>query len=118
MWFIAARQPLWELCVDCDKGKLQAFLEDFEPVVLVPWKIYQQGRLECSVKELVQGLHLRRDSSWSQVSTEQGHSAASVVMKKHRTLGHNMLQTAEASQVSEPFGTGQIRCHRPSHVCF
>ena len=70
MLFAAARKPLWRLCVDCDEGKLQAFLEGPEPVDMVPL-----GRLEYSVQELLQGLHLLRNLSWSQVSTEQGHSA-------------------------------------------
>ena len=52
MRFAAARKPLWKLCVDCDEGQLQAFLEGPEPVDLVPWKIYQLGRLEYSVQEL------------------------------------------------------------------
>ena len=69
---------------------------------MVPWKISQLGRLEHSVQEPMQGLHLLRNFSWSQVSTEQGHSAASVVLKKHHTLGHQMPQTRSM--------LGQLRC--------
>ena len=88
--------------VDCDEGKLQACPEGHELVDVVPWKISQLGRLEHSVQEPMQGLHLLRNFSWSQVSTEQGHSAASVVLKKHHTLGHQMPQTRSM--------LGQLRC--------
>ena len=84
----AVLNPIWKLCVDYDEGKLQAFLEGPEPVDLAPWKIDQLGRLECSVQELLCGLPLLRSLSWSQVSTEQGHSTANVAMKTHRTLEH------------------------------
>ena len=88
MLFAAARKPLWRLCVDCDEGKLQAFLEGPEPVDMVPL-----GRLEYSVQELLQGLHLLRNLSWSKFQPNKGTQQASVVMKKHRTLGHELRQT-------------------------
>ena len=68
----------------------------------------------------------------------KGHSEASVMMKKHRTLGNQMLSTlsmlgqmlrlfpepVEARKLRKcremflPSGSEQIPCHWPSHVCF
>ena len=96
------QKTLWPLSVDCYEGKLQAFFLSCQPADLVPWKLHQLGRVEFSLQELLQGFHLLRNLVWSQVSTEQGHSAASVVMKEHRTLGHQMPQTRSM--------LGQMRC--------
>ena len=96
------KNTLASVCVDRDEGKLQAFLH------CLSLSIWCRGRFSSSVawstqcKNSCKVFNLLRNPSWSQVSTEQWHSAASAVMKKHRTLGHQMLQTRSL--------LGQLRC--------
>lgn len=69
------------------------FLDGPQPTQAVAWAAWQLGQLGYSRAELTSALELMRNLPWSQVSTEQGHSAASVVMKKHRLYGQALLQS-------------------------
>ena len=84
----------WRLCAsdDVEEG-VDALVRGDEPSEPVAWSIWQLAKIGFDVGELCQGVRLLRGLPWSQVSTEQGHSAAAVVMKKHRLYGSLMLQS-------------------------
>ena len=71
---------------------MDALLAGDEPAEEVASCIWRLGKAGYSKDELVDGIKMLGKLPWSQVSTEQGHSAASVVMKRHRMLGQEMMQ--------------------------
>lgn len=92
--FAIAHELPWSLCASDDiRSALCAFLAGPQPTQSVAWSIWQLGSVGYSMDELTLALQLMRNLPWSQVSTEQGHSAASCIMKKHRMYGQEMLQT-------------------------
>jgi len=84
----------WSLCSSASvSDSLDALIAGPEPTEAVTWSVWQLCRAGYSRSEVEEALSLMANLPWSQVSTEQGHSAASVVMKKHRMYGQQMLQT-------------------------
>lgn len=102
---VAAELP-WSLV---GSGNIERALDELavgpQPTEAVSWAAWQLCALGYPRAELVAALELLRSLSWSQVSTEQGHSAGSVVMKRHRLLGQAMLQSRSMlRQVACMFG--------------
>ena len=89
--FSLAKRLPWTLC-DQPSDRLGELLAGDEPEEEVSNHIWRLGRSGYSKAELCDGIAMLGQLSWSQVSTEQGHSAASVVMKQHRMLGQEMMQ--------------------------
>ena len=89
--FSCAKRLPWTLC-DHPQNRLEELLAGDQPSEEVSSRIWSLGRLGYSTTELCDGIHMLGRMSWSQVRTEQGHSAASVVMKQHRMMGQEMMQ--------------------------
>ena len=58
----------------------------------VLFKIYEMMRVGMSVSLIMDGLCAMSRCSWSTMTEEQGHAAASLVMKAHRDYGLQTLQ--------------------------
>lgn len=92
--FQVATEPPWSLVRTGDiEEEVAKLAEGPQPTEAVSWAVWQLCRVGYPRPEVLEGLQLLRLLPWSQVSTEQGHSAGSVAMKKHRLMGQAMLQS-------------------------
>lgn len=87
-----ARRLPWSLAGGDIRRNLQLLSQGPRPSEEVSAKIYDALLLGLDVEELARGVELLRDLPWSSEAVEQGHAAASRVLKAHRQLGAKAAQ--------------------------
>ena len=67
-------------------------LQEVEPIDQTSWKFWRLLKLGYSRDKLLEGLSVLSRGSWSTSVTEQGHAAASGLLKLHRMYGDRTVQ--------------------------
>ena len=92
--FRMLRQRPWSLLMGDIPANLEAFKAEPEPLVVdeLSRKIWVLLQRDFNRADLITGMELLRETSWTTQNVEQGHSKASVLAKLHVGYDSNMVR--------------------------
>lgn len=83
----------WRLALGDDiMDNLRSFCDEPWPADEVSKKIRELLDIGVDIREVAEGVSLLRDVPWSSKVVEQGHAAASRILRRHKTLGAKSTQ--------------------------
>lgn len=97
-----ARQPPYDLLQGDLRQNLARLRQADEPSCETTWKIWTLLRMGFCDQDILDGLRAWRRASWSTTTVEQGHSAASGLMKAHRQYGVQTVQDRAMLLMARP----------------
>lgn len=103
-----AFEPPWDLCSGDVRANLAKLASGDCPHELVSSKIWRLLRMGFPAEELELGVRLMGQLGWSTKVVEQGHAAASVVMKCHRQYGSHTMQGRSFLVQARPLLQGDV----------
>ena len=108
-----ARELPWSLAVGNIIANLEALMHQDRPLEQTSSRIYDMLQFGIDINEVAEGVSLLKDVPWSSEAVEQGHAAASRLLRKHKTLGMKSCQARAtvvhlASLFSQPDEVAKI----------